>query len=110
VLVMYTWGGDADLNGALDGDDYFRIDSHALQSGSVFGYVNGDFNYDGSIDGDDYFVLDSNIVLAQSASAIPRGGLTAVPEAGVIGVALPIFTMMRRRRRSFPSPSGRGPG
>ena len=60
VLVKYTWGGDANLDGTLNGDDYFAIDSHFNQAGSVFGYLNGDFNYDGDINGDDYFIIDSN--------------------------------------------------
>src|SRR5205814_8478494 len=59
-LVMYTWGGDANLDGTLNGDDYFQIDSQFNQDGLVFGYFNGDFNYDGSINGDDYFIIDSN--------------------------------------------------
>src|SRR5207248_8681431 len=49
ALVMYTWGGDANLDGTLDGDDYFQIDSHFNQAGLIFGYHNGDFNYDGDI-------------------------------------------------------------
>ena len=60
VLVKYTYGGDANLDGTLNGDDYFQIDSHSNQSGSVFGYFNGDFNLDGEINGDDYFIIDSN--------------------------------------------------
>ena len=96
VLVMYTWGGDADLNGELNGDDYFRLDSHILQSGSVFGYFNGDFNFDGQLNGDDYFVLDSNILYAQSAGGMP--GLAAVPEPTLMGIALPLLAMLRRRR------------
>jgi Ca2+-binding RTX toxin-like protein len=55
VLVMYTWGGDADLSGELNGDDYFFIDSDAV------GYYDGSFDYSGEINGDDYFIIDSNI-------------------------------------------------
>ena len=75
VLVRYTWGGDANLDGTLNGDDYFRIDSHVAQNGAVFGYVNGDFNYDGAIDGDDYFIIDSNIAVGQTATPFPPVGL-----------------------------------
>lgn len=62
VLIKYTYSGDANLDGVLNGDDYFFIDSHVLQSGSVFGYGVGDFDYDGDIDGDDYFWLDAHIL------------------------------------------------
>ena len=61
VLLRYTFPGDANLDGRLNGDDYFNIDSHVNQNGSVFGYFYGDFNYDGRINGDDYFLIDSNI-------------------------------------------------
>ena len=67
VLVKYTWGGDADLNGELNGDDYFYLDSHVLQSGAVFGFHIGDFDYNGELNGDDYFILDSNILFAQGS-------------------------------------------
>jgi hypothetical protein len=30
TLVMYTWGGDANLDGTINGDDYFNIDSNIL--------------------------------------------------------------------------------
>src|SRR5205814_372138 len=61
ILVAHTFGGDAKLDGVVNGDDYFQIDSQVSQSGSVFGYFNGDFNYDGAVNGDDYFVIDSNV-------------------------------------------------
>jgi hypothetical protein len=35
---MYTYGGDADMDGDLDGDDYFFIDSNIPASESVFGW------------------------------------------------------------------------
>ena len=34
VLLKYTYGGDANLNGVADGDDYFRIDSNYNKSGT----------------------------------------------------------------------------
>ncbi len=64
VLVKYTYGGDANLDGIVNGDDYFQIDSAFPQQ--HHGWLNGDFNYDGVINGDDYFLIDSNF---------PRQGL-----------------------------------
>jgi len=102
VLVMYTYGGDANLDGVVNGDDYFQIDS-AFPAGAT-GWFNGDFNYDGSINGDDYFIIDSNFPaqgspFPTSALATP---LVAVPEPAaactliaLAGIALPL----RRRRR-----------
>ena len=105
VLVMYTWGGDAQMDGDLDGDDYFQIDSNVAQSGSVFGYENGDFNYDGLINGDDYFIIDSNIAFAQSQPPFPTAGgaaLAAVPEPSVAALmaAAACALPLRRRRRA----------
>ncbi len=57
VLVKYTYSGDANLDGVVNGDDYFQIDSAFPQQ--LHGWVNGDFNYDGVVNGDDYFMIDS---------------------------------------------------
>ena len=103
TLVMYTWGGDADLNGELNGDDYFFLDSNILLNGSVFGFHNGDFDYNGEINGDDYFVLDSNILQAQGSPPFPisvGAGLSAIPEPASVGVmVLAGSGMLRRWRR-----------
>jgi hypothetical protein len=64
VLVKFTYRGDFDLNGEINGDDYFFLDSNILNSGAVFGYHNGDLDLNGELNGDDYFFLDSNIVSA----------------------------------------------
>jgi autotransporter-associated beta strand protein len=114
VLVMYTYAGDANLNGKIDGDDYFAIDSHLAFPASA-SWSNGDFNYDGKINGDDYFLIDANAgnglgtfsttggidgggIEGASASSL---GITAVPEPasiGVIGVAAAALLGRRRRR------------
>src|SRR2546421_12261002 len=84
-VVMYTWGGDANVDGTLNGDDYAQIDQHFNQNGLVFGYFNGDFNYDGEINGDDYAIIDSNWNTGSTANpfyvsgGVPAG-VTAVPE------------------------------
>jgi hypothetical protein len=60
VIVKYTYAGDANLDGVIDGGDYGQIDNNAQVSGA-WAYFNGDFNYDGVIDGGDYGVIDNNI-------------------------------------------------
>ena len=65
VLVRYTYFGDANLDGKVDGSDYSRIDASALSEQSsgypVSGWFNGDFNYDGVIDGSDYTLIDNGL-------------------------------------------------
>ena len=105
TLAMYTYGGDANLDGQINGDDYFQTDSAFPQGGH--GWFNGDFNYDGAITGDDYFIIDSNFPaqgspIPTSAGVGGLAGVTAVPEPvsliGILGAA-GVATMNRRRRR-----------
>ena len=56
VLVMYTYGGDANLDGVVDIDDYGQIDAGFRQQRK--GFFNGDFNLDGVVDIDDYGIID----------------------------------------------------
>ncbi|HYO09042.1 MAG TPA: PQQ-dependent sugar dehydrogenase [Tepidisphaeraceae bacterium] len=60
VLLKYTYSGDADLNGKVDGDDYFVVDQ-AMASSSAWGWWNGDFDHNGRLNGDDYFLIDRTI-------------------------------------------------
>jgi hypothetical protein len=102
TLVMYTYGGDATLDGKINIDDYVKIDT-GIASG-LTGWVNGDFNYDGKVNIDDYTtVIDANIgnqsgVFPTSASATLD--VTSVPEplAGGVGVMLMMPWALRRRR------------
>ena len=60
IIVKLTYAGDANLDGLINADDYFLIDSaYITQKG---GYYNGDFNYDGVINADDYFLIDSAFI------------------------------------------------
>ena len=98
ILGKYTWFGDADLSGVVDGTDYFLIDQ-AFSAGTLNGgWLNGDFSYDGKVDGTDYFLID-NAFGAQTGPL--GGGAAAVPEPGAIGLLLGslIASGQRRRRR-----------
>jgi hypothetical protein len=110
TLVMFTYGGDATLDGKINIDDYVKIDSGI--AGSYTGWVNGDFNYDGKVTIDDYItVIDANIgnqsgvfptASGGPASAGP-GGVSAVPEPGSLSAITMILAALggssRRRRR-----------
>ncbi len=74
LLVKYTYYGDANLNGSIDGGDYTLID-HG--HGTLTGWQNGDFNYDGHIDGSDYSLIDNAFNLQGNVSfaALPASGI-----------------------------------
>jgi subtilase family serine protease len=58
ILVKYTYYGDANLDGKIDGTDYNRLDSGLLFAAT--GWANGDFNYDGTVNGTDYALIDNS--------------------------------------------------
>jgi autotransporter-associated beta strand protein len=102
TVAMYTYAGDANLDGAITGDDYSSIDFAILTPGAS-GWGNGDFNYDGQITGDDYSAIDFNL-LAQGApfpTSALVAGVTTVPEPGVmtwVMMLAPAIAALRRRR------------
>jgi hypothetical protein len=113
TLVMYTYGGDATLDGKINVDDYIRIDS-GIAAG-LTGWSNGDFNYDGKVNIDDYTqFIDANIgtqgsqfptaggLLGGSGNAGAFSGVSAVPEPAtfsLLSVGLAALMARRSRRR-----------
>jgi hypothetical protein len=99
VLVKYTYVGDANLDGKIDGSDYSRIDDGYLNH--LTGWYSGDFNYDGVVDGSDYTLID-NAFNTQGASladqqASPGSAVdmtistaASVPEPAAV---LPVFVL-----------------
>ena len=102
ILVKYTWFGDADLNGVVDGTDYFLIDnafsSHAVNGG----WLNGDFDYSGVVDGTDYFLID-NAFGAQGAPL--SAGISSVPEPAAASILAVGMLAALRRRRAWRKPA-----
>src|SRR5206468_5905120 len=101
TLVMYTYGGDATLDGKINIDDYVRIDNGI--SAGLTGWSNGDFNYDGKVNIDDYTtVIDANIG-TQGAPFLATEGIdsvSAVPEPAASALlALLVMCCGRRSRR-----------
>jgi hypothetical protein len=70
VLVKYTYYGDANLDGIVNGADYQQIDNGFGMH--LTGRSNGDFNYDGVVDGSDYSLIDNtyNQLSARGASPL----------------------------------------
>jgi uncharacterized repeat protein (TIGR03803 family) len=93
VLFKYTYYGDANLDGKVDGSDYSLIDAGYLSQGALTGWFYGDFNYDGVIDGSDYALIDNSFnrqgsAITASLDAIPTTMIDVAP-AGVPEPAMP---------------------
>jgi autotransporter-associated beta strand protein len=114
VLIKYTYYGDTDLSGVVDGTDYSRIDTAYLADvanpGTDTGWYNGDFNYDGVINGSDYTLIDNafnmqgsaitSLVASPDASFTTQvGGTSPVPEPGTLGLLAGGSLAMLGRRR-----------
>jgi probable HAF family extracellular repeat protein len=121
VLVKYTYYGDANLDGVVDGSDYSLVD-YAYQynkthpDAPLTGWYNGDFNYDGVTDGSDYTLMDNAFntqgaslaaELAATTAQISNPdasmdaalGATAVPEPASLGAAAAAFSALLLGRR-----------
>ena len=108
TLVMYTYGGDATLDGKINIDEYVRIDNGI--SAGMTGWSNGDFNYDGKINVDDYTtVIDANIG-NQNGFVFPTAGgidglpMVAVPEPtafSLLALSVGGGVLAARRRGAF---------
>jgi autotransporter-associated beta strand protein len=110
TLIMYTYGGDANLDGVINILDYVRIDQGL--AANLTGWSNGDFNYDGAINVLDYAsIIDSNIGNQNgvffTGSGLDGGGpseLAAVPEPAIVsifGLAAALGLLRRRRQRPW---------
>jgi hypothetical protein len=96
VLLKYTWLGDANLDGVVNADDYFLIDSNYIPQNP--GWYNGDFNYDNVINADDYFLIDFAF-LGQTAPLAARFVSDAVvPEPQTLPLAIVAGGLLTRRR------------
>jgi PEP-CTERM motif/Dockerin type I domain len=100
VLVKYTYLGDANLDGTINGADYLLIDNGFNIVAT--GWRNGDFNYDGVINGDDYTLIDNSFNTEPAgnplASASPASQI-AIPEPTSFSLlGLGAACLLRRRR------------
>ena len=104
TLAGYTYMGDSNLDGLIDGGDYNFIDTGFAFAST--GYFNGDYNFDGVIDGGDYNIIDTNYIFQGAPIPFADGGskpsASIVPEPGAVGLALlgGLGLLNRRRRNS----------
>jgi hypothetical protein len=116
VLIKFTYFGDANLDGKVDGSDYSRIDYGYLNN--LTGWSNGDFNYDGVIDGSDYTLIDNafntqgaqlNASIADPAAVATAqiAGSSSVPEPTTAALLGTTAIGLLSRRRPSPARSSR---
>jgi len=116
VAVKYTYYGDTNLDGKVDGSDYSVIDNDYLfnsnpanASDPLTGWQNGDFNYDGVIDGSDYTLMDDAFnrqgaviteeVATSTAQIAGSSSPAGVPEpSAALLLAMPAMGLLGRRR------------
>src|SRR5262249_9569223 len=105
----YTYYGDANVDGHVDGSDYSLIDNGYLAHAA--GWFNGDFNYDGTINGSDYTLIDNafNTQGAQLSAAVANPSVSiatqiaTVPEpTSLLLVSLAVTALSRRRAVARP--------
>jgi autotransporter-associated beta strand protein len=106
LLIVYTAAGDADINGAVNIQDFNRL---ATSFGRAGTWVNGDFNYDGVVNIIDFNILATNFgksspvnFAAQSADIEAGGRSTAavpLPPAATSGAAILLASLALRCTR-----------
>ncbi len=62
--------GDADLNGAVDGQDFIEWNRHKFTSTAA--WCSGDFNADGTVDGQDFIAWNNNKFTMSDEFSVPE--------------------------------------
>ncbi len=115
VLIKYTYFGDANLDGVVNGSDYTLIDNGF--NNTLTGWHNGDFNYDGIVNGDDYTLIDNAFntqgpslaglpaaMVASDTAQIARSSSSSVPEPAAVtllGLSAVFGLLPRYRKRAI---------
>jgi hypothetical protein len=86
ILLKYTYYGDIDLNGQVDGED---LTTFALNFGRTSGatQVDGDIDFNGRVDGEDLTVFANNFGKG-IGSPLAAGAVAAVPEPSTLVLLL----------------------
>jgi autotransporter-associated beta strand protein len=111
VTVRVTLGGDSDLDGDVDFNDFLVLQNSFNQTNTRFDQ--GNYNYDGTTDFNDFLILQNNfgqavagitapmVSAAEYASVMSITSSGAVPEPTALGlIGLGAAGLMSRRRRA----------
>ena len=105
ILLKYTYYGDTDLNGLINGDDVGNV-VFGKNNPTLASWLNGDFDYSAYQDGDDIgdFVAGKASYTANGQLLVDDGGSPkagAVPEPGSLGLLMVgALGLLGRRRKA----------
>ena len=100
ALLRFTLFGDADLDGAVGGDDLLRARTNLGKAGD---WLDGDFDYDGRVSVRDLAMARRNFGLSIPETAgFQSAGAAAVPEPAALVPAAAMAGLRTRRRRRRP--------
>jgi T5SS/PEP-CTERM-associated repeat protein len=100
VLVRYTKNGDANLDGVVNNNDITILAGFYRPGETGKHWYQADFNYDGEVNNNDITTLAGFYRPDEPPVAAAVAGLVAVPEPGMMLMALPAALLGRRRRVS----------
>lgn len=101
VLIKYTYFGDTNLDGVVDGADV----KNAVEGYNfgLTGWYWGDFDYDNQVTWDEVTRLMQlaalNLPPLPNSGASDSGGTSTIPEPGLLAGVLPVAMLASRRRR-----------
>ena len=104
VLIGYTYSGDANLDGKVNGLDFNALTANfGAASGKL--WVEGDFNYDGQVNSVDFAALAQNFNQSMpspssSLGSLDFGELSRVVPEPALGAIFAGAVLLNRRRRA----------
>ncbi len=98
VLVKFTWIGDTNGDGIVNGADLSNL--LAGMAGGLTGYENGDLNYDGVVDSTDLSLLLASLAGQTGSFGDSSGPTGAVPEPSAMAWGAVVLPALGRRRRT----------